>query len=84
MASPAREQSTSTILLRLVRHVEKAGGGVFGVALKEDGEWVVSAEFGKEAPDSPMAAGAAYGVGTLRRALEAAAHDCGLLVKEER
>jgi hypothetical protein len=82
-APPAREFSTAQIMERLAKHVEGAGGGVFGMALKESGEWVVSAEFGREAPDSPMVGGAAYGHGELRQALETAAADCGLLAKEQ-
>lgn len=81
---PAKELSTALIMERLAKHVEQAGGGVFGMALRENGKWVVSAEFGREAPDSPMAGGAAYGLDKdLRRALETAAHDCRILVKEE-
>lgn len=80
----ARDFTDDQIAGALARYVERAGGGVLGIVCKEGGEWVVSAEFGKEAPDSPMAAGAAYGLGnTLRRALEVAAHDCGLLLKED-
>jgi len=82
---PAKELSTAQIMERLAKHVEQAGGGVFAMVLKQGGgEWVVSAEFGQEAPDSPMAGGAAYGLdGDLRRALETAAHDCRILTKEE-
>lgn len=40
------------------------GGGNFGMGRKdENGDWIAASEFGREAPDSPMAGGAAYGAG---------------------
>lgn len=43
----------------LLEYVERQGGGNVGVVLRK-GAWMVGVEFGQEAPDSPMAAGAAY------------------------
>lgn len=46
----------------------------------EDESWVVGIEFGKEAPDSPMAGGAAYGTGgTMLEALQQAVDETGWL-----
>lgn len=50
-------------------------GGVFAIARNERG-WFVSSEFGREAPDSPMVAGAIYGSDAeLARALDQALRD---------
>lgn len=38
-------------------------GGRFALARSDERGWVAGLEFGREAPDSPMAAGAAYGTG---------------------
>lgn len=83
---PAREVSTGQMMRLLAAYVENAGEGFLGMAFRpKDGadRWVVTAEFGREAPDSPMVGGAAYGVaGDLREALEVAGSDCGLWVRE--
>lgn len=84
---PAKEVSTAQMMEMIAKYVEEAGGGGFAMVQREqNGEmsWIVSAEFGSEAPDSPMVGGAAYGLDKdLRRALEVAAHDCGLIEKED-
>ena len=43
------------------------GGGVLGISFDPEmgdpetgGEWIISCEFGQEAPDSPMRGGASY------------------------
>lgn len=47
-----------TIITGLARE-----GGGFGIVFNmERGKWFTSLEFGREAEDSPMAGGAAYGV----------------------
>lgn len=46
------------LLVTLIREQS----GTFSVA-NRDGEWLVGCEFGQEAEDSPMAAGALYGAG---------------------
>lgn len=46
--------------------------------------WAAGVEFGREAPDSPMAGGAAYGMGTTAaEALIGVIMDGGFKVKEE-
>lgn len=83
---PAKEVSTARMMLLLAEYVKDAGEGVFGVSYKGVKKgWSVMAEFGREAPDSPMVGGAAYGMGdTLREALEPAGADCGLWEQEEK
>lgn len=79
----AAELSTARIMELLTRHVEEAGQGVLGLGYRPGSGWAVWTEFGKEAEDSPMAGGAAYGDGEhLREALLPAARDCGLVAKE--
>lgn len=84
---PAKEVSTARMMWLLVHYVEDAGEGVFAISYmgeKKKG-WSVMAEFGREAEDSPMVGGAAYGMGsTLREALEPAGVDCGLWEREEK
>lgn len=82
---PVKEVSTADMIEMVLRYVEDQGGIVAFVRKDSDGskEWVVSAEFGKEADDSPMAGGAAYGLDAdLRVAVEAVAADCGLIARE--
>lgn len=86
----AREISTSDMLEMVVGYVgEQDGGGLLALIRREPKsggglEWYLHAEFGKEAEDSPMAGGAAYGVDPdLRVALEQVASDCGLIEREE-
>lgn len=51
----------------LIKFLEKQGSGRFAVSFLPDQDsgmpWTVMAEFGREAEDSNMAGGAAYGVG---------------------
>lgn len=62
--------STGDKLLAMILYMESAGGGAFGVNVK-NGQWSTAAEFGSEAEDSPMAGGAAYGSGeTLDECLD--------------
>lgn len=64
---------------RLAKYVTGHGGGSIAVGMDDqNGEWLASVIFGREAPDSPMAGGAAHGVGTLGEALFQAASECGL------
>jgi hypothetical protein len=43
----------------------------FTVHITNDGTYMTAAEFGEEAPDSPMVGGASYGIGdTLDKALD--------------
>lgn len=63
----------------LAEYIDERGGGSIGFGVNE-GEWTVSAIFGQEAEDSPMAGGAAHGIAsTLAEAVEQAAGECGLL-----
>lgn len=51
-------------------------GGSLAINGEDDGEWIVAIEFGREADDSPMAGGAAYGAGsTMAEALDSAAKE---------
>jgi hypothetical protein len=50
---------------QLLDHLKGEGGHIV-ITFREDhhgSEWVVGYEFGREAPDSDMAGGAAYGMG---------------------
>lgn len=79
----ASELSTARMLEQLAGHVEDAGMGVFALVYRPGKGWLVSMEFGEEAPDSPMVGGAAYGTGEhLREALLAPARDCRVIEKE--
>jgi len=83
---PAKEVSTADMVEMILRYVEYLGGIVAFVRKDSDGtnEWVIAAEFGKEAEDSPMVGGGAYGSGPdLRVAVEQVASDCGLIEREE-
>lgn len=56
--------------------IDGEGGGRLLISKNEDGTWMVGMEWGKEAPDSPMAGAAAYGLeNTLYEALESALGD---------
>lgn len=61
---------------------QQDGGGSFAVQRNEDAGvpvWMVSYEFGKEAEDSDMVGGAAYGVGdTPEEALRQVLEQCRL------
>jgi hypothetical protein len=61
-----------------VREVLEPQGGIFGIARKRDGGWLVSSEYGEEAEDSPMAGAAIYGHDDdLDTALDQALKDAG-------
>lgn len=70
------EPAEVTIPAPAVRTVTEQGGRVVLAYNPDFGEWVAGAEFGQEAPDSDMVAGAAYGVGqTAQQALDQMAED---------
>jgi hypothetical protein len=77
---PAAHWTTDQMIVALLRRTVGQQAGVFGVSLKEpEGDWSVMVEYGVEAPDSPMAGAATYGLaGTLRGALMRAGADAGL------
>lgn len=52
----------------IIAGLRQAGGGGFSLALHDDGQWMAATEFGREAPDSPMAGGASYGMGPTAHA----------------
>jgi hypothetical protein len=70
---------TGTEALRLiVDHAEDQEQATLGLVL-QNGEWSAAYTFGREAPDSPMAGGAAYGMGeTVGDALRGILEDVGL------
>jgi hypothetical protein len=86
----AREFSEAQLMHRIVTNCIAAQGGALGVSFipertregsdaKVEAHWMVGAEYGREAPDSPMAGAAIYGTGlTLRAALEQAGDDARL------
>jgi hypothetical protein len=66
---------------RLLDHMrDQDGGGQFVISTRGTGnEWVVGYTFGKEAEDSDMAGGAAYGMGPdLDSAVTQVAEQVGL------
>lgn len=74
-----KKVSAGELFEQLAAYVTENGGGSIATGLDESGkEWMVSVIFGREAPDSPMAGGAAHGVGVLDEALFQAASECGL------
>lgn len=48
---------------RIIAGLTAAGQGTFALILNSRGEWLVAAEYGKEASDSPMVGAASYGIG---------------------
>lgn len=79
----ASDMSTDAMFVALMRRLIEPNGGAMGIAKKDNGEWVVSAEYGKEAPDSPMVGAATYGLGGLRKALRVAGIDAGLWTEDD-
>lgn len=72
--------TTGELLERLAKYVSDQGSGSIALGPDQNNEeWSISVVFGREAPDSPMAGGAAHGIGTLEEAVEQAAKDCGLV-----
>ena len=69
-------------LKKLVKYLdEQDGGGALVIQRTEDDAvpWMVSFEFGKEAEDSDMVGGAAYGAAdTAEEALKQVVSQCGL------
>jgi hypothetical protein len=60
----------------ILTHMKKQGVGQLVITLNDRGDWVIGYEFGKEAEDSPMAAGAAYGISpALNQALDQVTSD---------
>jgi hypothetical protein len=84
---PAAYWTTDQMVTALLRHtVEKAGSGVMGLALKDDGHWVVSAEYGHEEDEGEptgMVGAATYGTGDLRQALMRAGADAGIWIVDD-
>jgi hypothetical protein len=70
------------LLAKLVAYLgEQEGGGVLLLHKSDDktSPWMVSFEFGKEAEDSDMVGGAAYGAAeTAEEAVKQVAAQCGL------
>ena len=54
-------------LAAMITGLYASGSGNIHLVLRDDGEWMVGATYGREAPDSPMAAAASYQVGTTAR-----------------
>jgi hypothetical protein len=83
---PAAYWTTDQMVTALLRHtVKKAGSGVLALALKDDGHWVVSAEYGHEEDEGEptgMVGAATYGTGELRQALMRAGADAGLWIDD--
>jgi hypothetical protein len=62
---------TSLKLLKIFEYLEIQKPYSFTVHITNDGTYMTAAEFGEEAPDSPMVGGASYGIGdTLDKALD--------------
>jgi hypothetical protein len=55
--------SSADDMALLLKHMENQPKVGFAIIKRERGDVVVSYEFGQEAPDSPMYAGASYGIG---------------------
>ncbi len=69
----------SGLIQAAARYLAKQGEGTMLLSLDEKGEWSCALTFGREAPDSPMAGGAAYGFGpTVDDALVEALTECGV------
>lgn len=70
------DEATNAALAHMIDVVAAQDGQL--VLAKNEGEWVVGCFFGVEAPDSPMAAGAAHGLAdTLDAAVQQAAEQMG-------
>lgn len=78
-----RKPSAGELLEKLSEYVEKQESGSVAIGYNKDRDgsrWLVSVVFGREAPDSDMAGGAAHGLSEdLGEALAHAAGECGLL-----
>lgn len=83
---PAVQWTSDAMLATLLhRTVVSAGSGVLALALKDDGNWVVSAEYGHEEDEGEptgMVGAATYGTGDLRHALMRAGADAGLWIDD--
>lgn len=55
------EPDHSELIKRLTSHLDKTKGAV--VVSRDKRGYAAASEWGQEAPDSPMAGGAAYGMG---------------------
>lgn len=84
---PAAHWTTDQMLATLLRRtVVSAGGGAMGIAMRPDGDWVVSAEYGQEMDEGEptgMVGAATYGTGSLRAALMRAGADAGIWVFDD-
>ena len=80
MSRKVREDGV-TALEYILEHMakQKGEGGLVITAHSED-EYTIGYEFGSEAPDSPMAGGAAYGIGSATEALVSVATELGLKI----
>ena len=47
---------------QIISGIQAAGEGSFHISLSENGKWVTAVVYGREAPDSDMAAAASYGL----------------------
>lgn len=83
---PAAGWTSDAMLATLLhRTLVSAGSGRLGLALKDDGNWVVSAEYGHEEDEGEptgMVGAATYGTGELRHALMQAGADAGLWIDD--
>jgi hypothetical protein len=73
-------RSSAQVLEGIVKTLSEEGGS-FGLTYRfgvkpGDGPWMAALEWGQEAPDSPMAGAAAYGIG------ESASEACDQMLDE--
>lgn len=58
-----REVAEQQLLKALTDYLTRHGSGRLTLVLSDRGDWASGMTFGREAPDSPMVSGAAYGRG---------------------
>jgi hypothetical protein len=77
MSFQVGEDERSSLAL-ILTHMNKEKVGQLVITLNDRHEWVVGYEFGKEAEDSPMSAGASYGLSSaLYQALDQVVKEIG-------
>lgn len=70
-------RSSSEMMEAITEFLEKYGGSI--TMAYEAPQWIVALVWGREAPDSPMAAGTAYGTDeTAAAAVEMALREAGI------
>lgn len=78
---PEFVERSSSDMFEMISRTLSEDGGAFGLSYHEkqpEGRWVAALEWGHEAPDSPMAGAAAYGVGSsAAEAVELMLRDAG-------